>query len=270
MNSKLLTSFIRSGRRVVTKHGHEILTGACILSTGAAVYSAVKGTKKAEKRIEQKKEELKADKLTKKETFQVVWPCYINTALFTAGSVGCALGALGYSKGKYASLLSICAANASELDDYRKRMNKLADDYEEYKAAMREKNPKSSDKPEEEKPVEHFKNPKPNPEIVLGSEEVIFLDPCTERTFKATSTKIKEAILELNRELMSWNTVTMNDFYTLLGLRHTIVGDDIGWSNYKNSNYRIEADLRPDQREGKLCWRIDFIDPPQYGFDNRY
>ena len=276
--SKIIT---RTLRQAWHKHGQEILTGGAILGTGAAVVSAVKATKKADKIIEAKKEELQADKLTVKETITTTWPCYINTALFTVGSIGCALGALGYSKGKYASLLTMCAANTNELNRYKKYIDDFIENNDKKSVDDPTKVQVKKEDIVKEKP-KHFKNPDvkseatldkefTNREVIIGNNDILFLDPLSGRTFKSTREKVDRAVVELNANLLSWGTVTLNDWYTLIGLRSTRSGDDVGWSrDDRGSNFRIQLRYIPDQVDDHLCYYIEFVDYPEYGYDKTF
>lgn len=276
--SKIIT---RTLRQAWHKHGQEILTGGAILGTGAAVVSAVKATKKADKLIEAKKEELQADKLTVKETITTTWPCYINTALFTVGSIGCALGGLGYSKGKYASLLTMCAANTNELNRYKKYIDDFIENNDKKSVDDPTKVQVKKEDIVKEKP-KHFKNPDvkseatldkefTNREVIIGNNDILFLDPLSGRTFKSTREKVDRAVVELNANLLSWGTVTLNDWYTLIGLRSTRSGDDVGWSrDDRGSNFRIQLRYIPDQVDDHLCYYIEFVDYPEYGYDKTF
>lgn len=93
-------------------------------STIATVIFAVKDTKKAEKAIDKKKEELNKDKLTKKEIVKATWKSYIPTSLFLLASLGCNSASTIISKKRELSLIATCTM----LDQgWRKYKDKIKD-----------------------------------------------------------------------------------------------------------------------------------------------
>lgn len=91
-------------------------------ATIATVIFAVKDTKKAEKAIDKKKEELNKDKLTKKEVVKATWKSYIPTGVCLLASLGCNSASAIISKKRELSLIATCTM----LDQgWRKYKNKI-------------------------------------------------------------------------------------------------------------------------------------------------
>lgn len=265
MKTKLIAKALRSGKKIFAKHGHEILAAGCVISTVGAVATAITGTKKAITKIEEKKQEIHADTLTKKETMKLVWPCYMNTALFTVGSIGCALGALGYSKGKYASLLSFCAARGADIERYKPYYDKYVKEHkDEIKKTIDEK---LDPKPKEESKKAQDKPRKVNGPVYFGGRKIKFMEPTMNQPFEMTREELGVKLNKLNAILLNEGGASLNDWYNLLDISPVRIGEEIGWSKQNNPRLNVEIDTyEPVETQGDIYLRLVYNYDPEYGW----
>ena len=93
MGKHSLSSIAKSVRTAMKKHSPEILTGIGIAGMITTTVMAVRATPKALILIEEKKNELETDQLSRKEIVKTAWPCYIPAAIVGSVSVFCLIGA---------------------------------------------------------------------------------------------------------------------------------------------------------------------------------
>lgn len=71
----------------------------------------------------------------------------------------------------------------------------------------------------------------------VGKDDCLFYDEYSGRYFWSTPEKVKDAEYWINRSFTGLYTVTLNDFYRLLGIDEIDGGDEIGWDSYLGEVY---------------------------------
>ena len=90
------------------------------------------------------------------------------------------------------------------------------------------------------------------------------MDTLSGRYFKSDIETIKKAVNELNREMTYQNYVSLDEFYSKIGLEPIKNGHLLGWNL---DNGLIEIDFGSCLAEDEPCIVIDFEVPPKYDFD---
>lgn len=261
-NLNLFFKAIRTIGNAVSKHAPELLTAVGIASAGAAVIFAVKATPKAEKLIDTAEDE-KDDILTPVEKVKTVWKVYIPTAAAFAGSVACLIGANAVNAKRNAAVTAAFALSETALAEYR---NKVVETIGEKKeelvraAVVQDKIDKNP------VPVKENKSAGANEVAVIGNGTTLCWDAFAGRYFHSDKNKIEKAINELNRQLLEDDYVSLNDFYDLIGLPDTDVGNLLGW-NVKTREYidaRFTSHLTTD---GQPCLAVSFSVTPKYDYN---
>lgn len=271
MNKENVTKFVKSAREALTKHSPEILTGIGIAGMLTATILAVSATPKAlsliEKEVERQNKELldealenesdccpQISKLKPVEVVKTTWKCYVPATVTTVASVACLIGASSVHSGRNAALATAYKLSETALAEYREKVIETIGEKKEQ--AIRDKVHKDR--------VE--KNPSSTTEVIItGKGETLCYDYSTGRYFKSDIDKIKKAINELNRKLLSEGYVSLNDFYDELGLKYTSTGNRLGWntdSGLIDLSYSSQLD-----EDGTPCLVIDYKVPPKYNFD---
>lgn len=97
--------------------------------------------------------------------------------------------------------------------------------------------------------------PQENTVLVTSSGDVLCLELFTGRYFRSDIEAIKKAQNDLNYRLLNHGYASLSEFYDIIGLQHTQVSDDLGWSSDKMMELTFSGALTPDD---KPCMVIDY------------
>ena len=257
----------------VAKHSPEILTGLGIAGMVTSTVLAVKATPKALKLIEERKEVIneksfhdnldkhyslkdhkEIDKLDFKETVKTVWKCYIPSAVMSAVSISCLIGASSVHLKRNAVLATAYQLSEAAATEYR---NKVVETIGEKKEeAIRDKINKDR--------IE--KNPVTKNKVFITEKgNTLCYEPLSGRYFKSDADKIKKAVNEINRRINQSYYVALNEMYDELGLETTKLGDLLGWnSDMGLLDLHLSAQVSSDETP---CLVLDFNISPKYDYD---
>lgn len=118
MKKELAKSFL-SLKTAIKKHSPEILTGIGIAGMITTTVMAVRATPKALILIEERKEEIGAEKLEAMDMVKTAWACYIPAAITGTLSVACLIGASSVNARRNAALATAYTLSESALKNYQ-------------------------------------------------------------------------------------------------------------------------------------------------------
>ena len=191
-----------------------ILTCVGAVGTVVTTIMAVKATPKAIRLLEAKEEE-KGEKLTKWETVKTAAPVYIPSVLMGATTLTCIFGADVLNKRQQASLASAYALLDQSYKTYRRKVDELYGD----EAGEKVRESIAKDKYEETDNL---------PEVSEGNQ--LFYDFYSGRYFESTLDMVQWAEYEVNRTMSVYGSVSLNNYYDLLGLEELPEYEELGWS----------------------------------------
>lgn len=252
MKKELAKSFL-SLKTAIKKHSPEILTGIGIAGMITTTVMAVRATPKALILIEERKEEIGAEKLEAMDMVKTAWACYIPAAITGTLSVACLIGASSVNARRNAALATAYTLSESALKDYQGKVIEMFGE----KKNEAVKDAIAKDKVE--------KNPVVTREVIITEKgNTLCYDAISGRYFKGDIDKIKKAECELNRQMRDEMYVSLNDFYYEVGLDNIKIGDELGW-NIDNGyiNLSFSSQLAGD---GTPCLVIDYSIAPRYNF----
>ena len=246
---KEITKSLLSLKTAIKKHSPEILTGIGIAGMITTTVMAVRATPKALILIEERKEEIGAEKLEVVDVVKTTWFCYIPAAITGTLSIVCLIGASSVNARRNAALATAYTLSESALKDYQGKVVEMFGEkkHETVKDAV------AKDKIE--------KNPVVTREVIITEKgNTLCYDAISGRYFKGDIDKIKKAECELNRQMY----VSLNDFYYEVGLDNIKIGDELGW-NIDNGyiDLSFSSQLASD---GTPCLVIDYSIAPRYNF----
>lgn len=223
MNTKV-TNFFKSSRRFIGKHSPEILTGIGIAGMITSTVLAVKATPKALELIGDKKEELGyprdcEEHLTVVDTVKAAWTPYIPAALMSLASASCIIGASAVSAKRNAALATAYAISERTLVRYRDKVVETLGDKKEKE--IRDK------VAQDEVSKKNISN---SQVIVTSNGNTLFMDGVSGRTFRSSMDRVNKVVNELNRRMNYENYISLDDFYSELGLESTDISSQIGWN----------------------------------------
>lgn len=240
---------------LIKKYSPTILTSLSIIGVVTTTILGIKATPKALKLINEA-EEKKQDKLTTKEVVKVAWKPYIPTVLSCFTTIGTILSLHIINTRTQVSLISAYAALNNLHQEYIEKTKELYGedaDHEIREAIARDRLP-------------------PVPQIGEGVQQ--FFDYQSLRFFESTIEDVLAAENALNAEFAASGTVTMNDFYRLLGLEPLSYGNEIGWFDngiyfeIQFENQLCKMDIGDDREDKIDVFIINAITDPNLVLDD--
>jgi hypothetical protein len=225
-----------------------ILSGIAAAGVVGTVVLAVKATPKAEKAISELANDkyfehgqihvdddpsVDKTKVLPVEIVKATWRFYVPAAIVGVATISCIIGANRISLSRNAALMA-----ASTLMDRA---------FSEYKAKVVEQIGATKEaKVRDAIAEDHVKNnPVGNAQVIFdGSNEALAYDDITGRYFHCDIEKIRKAENEFNSRILGgdmWSS--LNDWYTLLGLEHSAVGEILGWNTINLLEIRYSSHL---------------------------
>lgn len=254
MKKEIAKSFL-SLKTAIKKHSPEILTGIGIAGMITTTVMAVRATPKALILIEERKEEIGAEKLEAMDMVKTTWACYIPAAITGTLSVACLIGASSVNARRNAALATAYTLSESALKDYQGKVIEMFGE----KKNEAVKDAVAKDKVE--------KNPVITREVIITEKgNTLCYDAISGRYFKSDIEKIKKAECELNRQMLDDMYVSLNDFYYEIGLDSVKLGDELGWnvdSGYIDLSFSSQL-----ASDGTPCLVIDYSVAPRYDYRN--
>lgn len=203
---------VEKSKTFLNRNGSTILTWIGAAGVIFTSVSAVKSTPKALVLLENAEKE-KGEKLTMMESIQTAGIAYIPSILFGISTIACIFGSNAMNKRTQASLISAYAL--------------LDNSYKEYKEKVRELYGEEVDDTIKEKIAKDKYESKYN---IVDSDKCLYFDNYSGRYFESMVEDILKAEYELNKELTVNGKVSLNFWYSLLGLCPIRGGDEIGWT----------------------------------------
>ena len=252
MNKPNVTKFINVTKAALSKKSPEILTGLGIAGMVTTTVLAVKATPKVLQLIEAEKER-KNDELKPIDTIKVAWKPYIPALVTGTVSIACLVGASSVNARRNAALATAYQLSTTALADYKEKVVETIGEKKEQ--VIKDK---VAQKKVEENPVSKSSI------IVSDKGNTLCYDATVGRYFYSDIETIKKAANEMNRRMVLGEMyVSLNEFYTELGLPTTEIGDEIGWS----VDTMIEPDLSSQiADDGRPCVVLSYMVAPCHEF----
>lgn len=227
------------------------LAGVGVIFTAA---SAIKATPKAMERVESASKE-KGEPLTKKEIFKTTRSCFIKTTAFGVGTIACIFAANVVNHKLQASITGAYVLLEQTYGDYISKVKeKFGNEVHEEIV--------SEIVTEKAKDVhiytDNFCGDCDTDFEGVMEETCLFYDSFSNRYFEATPMQVIQAEYHLNRNFVLGMIPSVNDFYDLLGLEHTEIGDTLGWTNSNGDYYWIDFNhIKAKYDDNLVCYVIE-------------
>lgn len=239
---KIISSFTNRNAPTILTTMATVGIFATAVLTGKATLEAADKVRKMEKRI--------GGSLTTIEIIEVSWRFFIPPAILAIGTSAAVIGVHSIHTKRATALLSAYTITDTAFREYQSKVANVLGDKKEH--ALRE-----------EIAAEQIrKNPPPeNREtIVIGSGTVLCLEISTGRYFWSDMEKIRQAQNTINARIIHDMSASQNEFYSLIGIPQTPVGDQLGWNIDSMMDIIFGSELDPD---GKPCLSIDYRVSPR-------
>ena len=247
-----LKNMLGASKIFVDKHSPEILTSVGIAGMVTSTILAVRATPRALDLIEDKKDELDTNELTKREIVQACWKCYLPAIITGGAAITCIVGASRINSRRNVMLATAYNLTERALTEYKDKVVEVIG--EEKEKEIREEIAKDR--------IER----KPMTDVVFMSEKgnTLCYDSISGRYFKSDAEKIRKAENLLNKQLMGETYVSLNDFYDYIGLPYTQIGFDLGWK-FDGDMIEIAFDTCLNE-DDQPCLVLDYSIEPKYDY----
>lgn len=187
--------------------------------------------------------------MTKKEVVQECWKFYIPAAVLGGGTIACILGSNALNKKQLASMTAAYMA--------------LGKTYQEYRRQVAERWGTDAEKDVWKDAQSVTKEPTSD----MKTEKLLCYEPISKRYFHATEAELTDAFYTINRSFAVDGEVSLNDFYSCLGLEYLPNGDTTGWSADYLANeweyYWIDFQYyKQTTDDGLEVYYVDSFQPP--------
>ena len=246
-------SIIKPIEKSIQKNAPQILSGLGIAFGVGAVGFSVKATVKAVEIVKEKEKE-KGEKLTKKEIVQSTWKSYIPVATCSAASVACVVASTHISMRRLATMTAAYAMSENSFKEYKDKAVEILGEKkeEEIRGAV------SQDYIEKHPPYNAIV------EKAKGGA-TLCLDKLGGRYFYSDADTIRRVINDMNHMLNMDYHVALNDFYYLMDMKESGIGDEFGWRLTDGDliNVEFDTELTP---EGTPVLVMNFTVGPRPNF----
>lgn len=260
MNGINLTKTRNDVLRVLRRKSPEILTGIGIGGMVTSTVLAVRATPEAMRRIEARKKEEKHSRLTVAQTVQAAWTCYIPSGLAGAAGMACIIGANTINGRRNAALTAAASIAETSLREYRSKALEVIG--EEKEASIREA--VDRDRIESDPPKERNRE---LPVVEGMAGQTLCYDSMFGRYFHSDVETLKRVENKLNRQMatMSEPYISLNEFYSEIGLPAVDIGEELGWNV---DSGMIDLYFTSQLVNGKTpCLVMSHTVPPRYDYN---
>lgn len=232
----------------ISKNSSSILTGFGIVGLITTVTLAIKATPKASQLLYEKKYDLDRA-LNTVETIQTVWKCYIPTAVVGLATIACIVSSNSINTKRNAALASIYALTEKAMQEYQAKVVEVIG---------KNKEEKIKDQVIEDQVIA---NPVSKNTIIMTKKgETLCYDKLSSRYFRSDLEHIRRSQNDFNQSLLQEMYKTLNEFYDLIDLENTKLGQSMGWK-VENGMLEIIFSAKISD-EGEPCIVLDYRNGP--------
>lgn len=231
----------------IVKNSPKILTGCAVSGVIGTVIFAVKATPKAQIVLEEKRREYEGE-MPWYEQAKAVVPVYIPTLAMGGITIGCIIGAMAIASKRNAVLASLYSASELALKNYQQKVVETIGERKEHevRAAMAKDEMMSN-------PVSHANV------IETGYGGELCYDELSGRYFYSSMDRLRRAENTVNRKIISEMWVSLNEFYSEIGLESIELGKDVGWNVDSMISLGFTTQMSDDDRP---CIVMQFYNRP--------
>lgn len=252
---------IKSLGAILHRKAPEILLGTGIAGMVTTVVLAVRATPKAMLLIEEAKAKKDTNEdvsisvdVTPIEIIKATWKCYIPTVLIGSGSIVCLICAHSTNARRNAALAAAYSLSETALKEYQAKVVETIGEKKEQAI----QDAVNKDRVTANPPVAQ--------EVIITSHgDTLCYDHWSGRYFKSDVEKIRKAANEVSRRMLDEMYVSLNDFYSELGLSETPLGEELGWN--VNREGFVEVKIGATLADGDVpCIVLDYANAPTYDY----
>lgn len=242
-----LARFAGAARKIVSDNSPAILTAAAVAGVVTTAVLAAKGGAKAHQDVLHYESEHR-DPISLVDEVKLTYRYYVPAVATGAATIACIIGANTISTKRQAALASAYGLTEFAFKEYRDKVVEHIGEAKETKVHD-----------EVMKDIVDRKPMNDNQVIITGNGKSLFLDNFTERYFESDMESVRRAVNDINEQIFGQEYASLNDFYNLLGIKGSKLGEELGWAQTNKLEVRYSTALTDD---GRPCVVIDFRKEP--------
>lgn len=237
-----IQTLITSVTKTVSRNAPTILTATAVVGVvTTAVLSAQSATRATN--ILREHADLHEIPLTGEEKFRMVWKEFIPPTALAGATIAAIVGANTVSSRRAAALMSAYSLTEKAFSDYKNKVVEHLGEGKDRTVVAKVAEDIAAQAPDESKIY------------VTGSGDVLCYESITGRYFKSSIEKIRKAENDANFQIIHEMTVSQNEFFRLLGLPTTSIGEEVGWDLDRKLELQISTMTSEDD---KPCFVIGY------------
>jgi hypothetical protein len=210
---KMMIPYLKTAQNLLSRNASDLLLVGgvgCILAGGIL---AIRQTPKAVQISERMKDETKVEKI------KTIAPLYIPSILLTSVGITQIVCSRNITNNKLAAVATAYTISESAFRTYKEKVRDIVEP-EKYEEIKREYATERA-----------RRDPVSSKEVIIQStgDDLIY-DNSSGRYFKGSLNEIEKVVNTLNKRMRSDMTITLNEFYSEVGLPLIKTGEFIGWS----------------------------------------
>jgi hypothetical protein len=240
-----LASFAGTARKLVGDNSPAILTAAAVVGVVATAVLVAKAAPQAHNDIANEQFE-RADEVTAVEKVRLTYQYFIPAVAVGTATVACIIGANTISTKRSTALASAVGLSEYAFKEYRNKVIEHIGTNKETKVhddVMKDVVDRT--------PVD-------NNAIILTGERSLFMDSFARQYTETDMETVRRAVNDINEQIYNDMYASLNDFYNLIGIPASNVGEEVGWTTEHKLNVRYSTQLV----KGRPCVVIDYDKTP--------
>lgn len=257
MNYNGILKFIK---KYGTKYAPEILIGFGMMSIIKSQIESIKVTPVANNEIKKIQNSNSENKRKIIDTSKVVFKYYGKPIFLTSMSFILILKANSININRYTAITAAYKLSEKTLDNYKESIHEIV-------GTKKEKEIKDNI-------AKNIVENNTDTYIHVNRGTTLCMDSISGRYFMSEMENLKEAVNDFNAILLTDSSASLNDFYDLLGLNQTSIGEELGWYYYGEFNGKRDllnvSYSTQLTKEGKPCIVILYDKLPKFFVSNSY
>jgi hypothetical protein len=252
-----VSKLLKQAEKFTTDNSPAILTGIGIAGVVGTAYLTGKATVRAVDIIDRERSiQFRTTGIqpwSRKEVVLLVWKFYIPPVTVGALTIASIYGANHVGTRRATAMAAAYSISEKAFSEYKEKVvDKLGEKQEQV----------VRDELAQER-VE--RNPSDDATVIItDGGEVLCYEQFTGRYFKSSMETIKQAVNEINYNILHQGYASLTDFYHEVGIPRTGLSDELGW----NTDQLLEIDYSTVlSTDGRPCVAIDFNTQPYRRFD---
>lgn len=247
-----LNTVIHNALKMVKSNSPEILTALGVSGVITTSYLAGKASFKAAELVADNENPNADEDRNRREIFldraRYTWKLYIPTGISGVLTIGCIVGASKATGRRTAAAVTAYSLTERAFSEYREKVVEQIGKGKEQKIR-------------DDIAQDHISENPPSGEVVImGRGEVLCCELFTHRYFRSDMETLRKAQNDINALVISEMYVTLEEFYDMIGLPHTAISGDLGWSSEKLMELYFTTTLSEDN-EPCLAFNYNYTRP---------